>query len=217
MRILKNQLEFKDLIARVLSFDYLGALVASKSCFRSCFVPRLGLVRTSLVIGLVSGRLGLWGTFLLAPLLARAGGVAYSRGHRHRALVRGSRAQDLLTELAEDQLFADPIPMTSEVRTSPRARHEHDRKQDRRHQRAQVVERRARARFKSLNSSWFLEDAHEQRQLEPDEYPDREHDAEKHQPKTRCPVEKLKKSNGAEQPPSSATPSSMSMKRPQRS
>src|SRR5689334_15458755 len=41
MRILKDNLEFKDLVARVLTFDYLGALVASL-LFPIVLVPRLG-------------------------------------------------------------------------------------------------------------------------------------------------------------------------------
>ena len=34
MRILKDELDFKDLVSRVLAFDYVGALVASLTCFR---------------------------------------------------------------------------------------------------------------------------------------------------------------------------------------
>src|SRR5271165_1872869 len=65
LRILRRRLEFKDLVANVLSVDYLGALVASL-LFPLLLVPRLGLVRTSLAMGLVNGLVGLWGTWLLA-------------------------------------------------------------------------------------------------------------------------------------------------------
>src|SRR5690349_18759311 len=44
MRILKEELDFKDLVSKVLSFDYLGALVAS-ILFPVLFVPKLGLTR----------------------------------------------------------------------------------------------------------------------------------------------------------------------------
>src|SRR6476620_561545 len=49
MRIVKDQLDFKELVSRVLAFDYLGALVASV-LFPIFLVPRLGLTRTSLKI-----------------------------------------------------------------------------------------------------------------------------------------------------------------------
>src|SRR6476620_3157450 len=58
MRILKEHLEFDELVSRVLTFDYIGALVASVM-FPMILVPRLGLVRTSLVFGLLNALVGL--------------------------------------------------------------------------------------------------------------------------------------------------------------
>ena len=46
MRILKDRYEFKDVVANVLTFDYLGALAASLA-FPILLVPRLGLVRSA--------------------------------------------------------------------------------------------------------------------------------------------------------------------------
>jgi spermidine synthase len=111
MRILKDRVEFKDLVSRIFTFDYLGALVASL-LFPIFFVPRLGLVRTSLVFGLVNAAVGLWGTWLLSPLLEAGRGVL---GLRVRGaavvaiLMVGIVQADRLTSLSEDQLFADPI------------------------------------------------------------------------------------------------------------
>src|ERR1700676_3473938 len=68
MRILRGHLDFKDLVSRVLTFDYIGALVGSL-LFPLFFVPRLGLVRTSLVFGILNALVGLWGTWLLRPLI----------------------------------------------------------------------------------------------------------------------------------------------------
>src|SRR5262245_47945310 len=51
MRIVKDHLDFKELVARVLTFDYIGALAASL-LFPLLFLPRFGLVRTSLVFGM---------------------------------------------------------------------------------------------------------------------------------------------------------------------
>jgi spermidine synthase len=109
MRILKDNLKFKDLVSRVLAFDYLGALFASL-LFPVLLVPRLGLVRTSLIFGILNAAVGLWGTWLMRPLIK--GSVSGLRG---RALVvialllAGVIKADRLTELAEDQLFADDI------------------------------------------------------------------------------------------------------------
>ena len=68
MRILKEHLDFSDFVSRVLTFDYIGALIASL-LFPILLVPYLGLVRTSLVFGLLNALVGLWGTYLLRPLL----------------------------------------------------------------------------------------------------------------------------------------------------
>src|SRR5918993_1030101 len=68
MRILKDNLDFKELVARVLAFDYIGALVASL-LFPLFLVPRLGLVRTSLLFGLLNAGVGLWGTWILRSII----------------------------------------------------------------------------------------------------------------------------------------------------
>ena len=109
MRLLKDQLDFKELVARVLAFDYVGALLASL-LFPLFLVPRLGLVRTSLVFGILNAAVALWGTWLMRPLIR--GGVS---GLRARAcvvialLAVGVIKANTLTSLAEDQLFADDI------------------------------------------------------------------------------------------------------------
>ncbi len=109
MRILKDNLNFKDLVSRVLAFDYIGALVASL-LFPVLLVPRLGLVRTSLMFGMLNAVVGLWGTWLMRPLIK--GSVT---GMRTRAiavmvlLVVGIIKANTLTSLAEEQLFADDV------------------------------------------------------------------------------------------------------------
>src|SRR5258705_2138989 len=81
MRILKDELDFKDLVSRVLTFDYVGALIASL-LFPLFLVPKLGLVRTSLVFGLLNAGVGLWATWFMRPLIR--GEV---RGLRVRAVI----------------------------------------------------------------------------------------------------------------------------------
>src|SRR6266850_2391018 len=68
LRILKDVLDFKELVSRVLTFDYVGALIASL-LFPLFLVPKLGLVRTSLVFGLLNAGVGLWATWFMRPLI----------------------------------------------------------------------------------------------------------------------------------------------------
>jgi len=109
MRILKDELDFKDLISRVLAFDYLGALVASL-LFPLFLVPKLGLNRTSLLFGILNAAIGIWGTWLLLPLLR--GNITFLRIKGAIVIVLLAIAfikADKLTTLAEDALFMDNI------------------------------------------------------------------------------------------------------------
>jgi spermidine synthase len=106
MRIVKDELDFKDLVSRVLTFDYVGALVASV-LFPLLFVPRLGLVRTSLVFGMLNALVGLWGTWLLRPLLPR------------RPLGLRLRACGLLLLLGAGLVYADELTTWTEEGSYP--------------------------------------------------------------------------------------------------
>lgn len=109
MRLLSGQLVFKDLVSRVLSVDYVGALAAAL-LFPLLFVPHLGLVRTSLVMGLCNSVVALWGTWLLEPLLgSRVTGLRVRAIAVAMLLAFGVAKADWLTERAEDEMFADPI------------------------------------------------------------------------------------------------------------
>jgi spermidine synthase len=110
MRILKEHLDFEDLVSRVLTFDYIGALLASLM-FPILLVPYLGLVRTSLVFGVLNALVGLWGTYLLRPLLKERelGGL---RGRAILAigiLVIGIIKSDSLTRWSEEYILETPI------------------------------------------------------------------------------------------------------------
>lgn len=110
MRILKDHLDFEDLVSRVLAFDYIGALLASLM-FPIFLVPRLGLVRTSLVCGLLNAAVGLWGTRLLRPLLARRGlyGLRIRSGVAILLLFAALIKADALTTLAEENAIGQPV------------------------------------------------------------------------------------------------------------
>ncbi len=108
LRVLKDELEFKDLIARVLTADYIGALVASL-LFPMFLMPRLGIVRTGLLFGLLNAAVALWSTHLLRHVLPER------RGLQIRALVImavlgvGLVEADRLTTLSEEGMYADPV------------------------------------------------------------------------------------------------------------
>jgi spermidine synthase len=53
MRILKDKIEFSELVSRIFTFDYIGALFASL-LFPLLFIPYLGLLRTSFFFGLMN-------------------------------------------------------------------------------------------------------------------------------------------------------------------
>src|ERR1700761_127250 len=59
LRILKDKVQFKDLVSRVFTFDYIGALLAS-IVFPLLLVPYLGLIRTSLFFGMLNIGVGWW-------------------------------------------------------------------------------------------------------------------------------------------------------------
>src|SRR6185436_8993932 len=108
MRILREHLDFKELVSRVLSFDYIGSLFAAV-LFPIFLVPRLGLVRTSIVFGLLNAGVGLYGTFLLRPLLRGVGVLRVRAAIVIVILVAALIRAESLTSLAEDELFTDDI------------------------------------------------------------------------------------------------------------
>jgi spermidine synthase len=59
LRILKDRFEFKDLVSRVFTFDYIGALFASV-LFPLVLVPYLGLVKTSFMFGILNTLVAIW-------------------------------------------------------------------------------------------------------------------------------------------------------------
>lgn len=108
MRIMKDQLNFKDLVSRVLTFDYLGALLASL-LFPLVLVPRLGLVRTSLLFGLLNAGVGLWSTWLLAPVLSNPLRLRLKGAVATVLLLAGFVLGDRMTSFFEEHLYQDEV------------------------------------------------------------------------------------------------------------
>lgn len=108
MRILKERLGFKDLVAQVLSFDYIGALGVSIA-FPLFFAPRLGLIRTAFFFGILNAAIALWAVWLFRARLRHAGAMFAKCVIVILALVAGFIYSDQLTRLSEDQLYNDQI------------------------------------------------------------------------------------------------------------
>lgn len=105
MRILKDEVAFDDLVARVLAFDYMGALAASLA-FPLLLVPTLGLPRTAIVFGLLNVAVG-----LVLCQLYRDRIEGSVRGLVGAALISGALlgaafvGADKLSLVAEEQIF----------------------------------------------------------------------------------------------------------------
>src|SRR5437667_7496514 len=115
MRILKDRFEFRDVVANVLTFDYLGALGAS-ILFPILLVPHLGLVRSALLFGLVNAAVALWSTLLFrrqlgAPRLL-VGACVIVLG----LLAAGMAGANRITSLAEENLYADEVVLARSSR-----------------------------------------------------------------------------------------------------
>jgi spermidine synthase len=103
MRILKDKVEFKELVSRVFTFDYIGALLAAL-IFPLLLVPHLGLIRTSLFFGILNILVG----FFLAH--------HFGKEIRRVSVVKVTAILLLVTELIAF-VFADRILNYSETLT----------------------------------------------------------------------------------------------------
>ena len=107
MRIVKDRYDFRDVIAHVLTFDYLGALGASL-LFPILLVPRLGLVRSAMLFGLINAAVALWTRSCSRssyPLLVFARRYVVVLCGLGIGIVRAKR----ITATAEDNIYADEI------------------------------------------------------------------------------------------------------------
>lgn len=115
MRIVRGRYQFRDVVAHVLTFDYLGALGASL-LFPIFLVPYLGLVRSAMLFGIINVAVALWSTFLFASQLAAV------RALRALSLVIlcglgvGLAEAKHITTAAEDNIYADEIIFARDTR-----------------------------------------------------------------------------------------------------
>jgi spermidine synthase len=109
MRIFnRRRAEFRELVSRVLTFDYLGALVVSL-VFPLLLAPHLGLLRTAFLFGLANTGVALWTAAAFRSELTRPR-TQFVRG----VLVLGVLATGLafsgqMTAWAEKGVYGDDI------------------------------------------------------------------------------------------------------------
>jgi spermidine synthase len=108
MRILRDRFDFKDVVAHVLTFDYLGALGASL-LFPLVLVPHVGLIRAAILFGLLNAAVALWTTFLLKDLLGPKRMLRVLSVVVIAALGAGWFAADRILALGESTLYADDV------------------------------------------------------------------------------------------------------------
>lgn len=115
MRILKDRFQFRDLVSHVLTFDYLGALGASL-LFPLLLVPKLGLVRSAILFGMINAAVALWSTFLFKDQLARSGGLRAIGVMVLLALSAGMAGADYISNAADNNLYADEVIFSRNTR-----------------------------------------------------------------------------------------------------
>jgi spermidine synthase len=108
MRIVKDGYDFRDVIAHVLTFDYLGALGASL-LFPILLVPRLGLVRSAMLFGIINAAVALWSTFLFAKQLSTARTLRAACVVVLCGLAIGMAQAKKISATAEENIYADEI------------------------------------------------------------------------------------------------------------
>src|SRR4051812_20714934 len=111
MNILKNRYEFRDLVSRVFTFDYIGALLAS-IVFPLLLVPYLGLIRTSCFFGILNVLVAM---IVLVKFKSEIRWAAYLKIKAVAVIVFLSAiffwANDIMT-FSEGMAFRDPVIFT---------------------------------------------------------------------------------------------------------
>jgi spermidine synthase len=108
LRILKDQLDFSDLVSKVFTFDYIGALIAS-ILFPLLLVPHLGLIRSDFMFGMMN--------VVVALLMLYRFEEHINSAHLHRisgfiafiGLLFGFLYGDAIMNIAESNLYPDKV------------------------------------------------------------------------------------------------------------
>lgn len=108
MRILKDRLDFKDLVSQVLTMDYIGALFASV-LFPLLLVPKLGLLNTALLFGLLNVGVAAATLHLLRDAIPERAGLRALCAGSAAALCLGLVFSGEIASRAEGDMYADEV------------------------------------------------------------------------------------------------------------
>jgi spermidine synthase len=103
-----RQTAFSELVSRVLTFDYLGALAVSV-LFPLVLAPRLGLVRSGFMFGMFNVGVALWTIHAFRAELADTGSRLLRASGVLFVLACGFVASDRLVQWGEQAAFGDEI------------------------------------------------------------------------------------------------------------
>jgi spermidine synthase len=99
---------FNDLVSRVLTFDYLGALAVSL-LFPLVLAPYVGLVRTGFLFGMLNVGAGFWTIYVFRAELNRIGARVLRASLVMLTLVTGFALSDRMVQWGEHGLFGDQV------------------------------------------------------------------------------------------------------------
>jgi len=108
MRILKDRIEFSDLVSRIFTFDYIGALFASL-LFPLLFIPYFGLLRTAFFFGLLNIIVAWIVAYRFKKEIKSYNTLQWSAVTCIAFLSTGFTLSNQLTELAESLTYPDRI------------------------------------------------------------------------------------------------------------
>ena len=115
MRILKDRYKFGELVAHVLTFDYLGALGAS-IFFPLFLVPKMGMVRSAILFGMLNAAVALWSTFLFRDQIGARGALRAASVAVLLALGVGMAEAERISAAADNNLYADEVILSKNTR-----------------------------------------------------------------------------------------------------
>jgi spermidine synthase len=103
-----RQTGFSELVSKVLTFDYLGALAVSM-LFPLVLAPHLGLVRTGFLFGMFNVGVALWSIHNFRQELPDVGGRVLRASLVMFSLMMGFATSDRLVQWGENGLFGDDV------------------------------------------------------------------------------------------------------------
>lgn len=111
MNILKDRVQFKDLVSNVFAFDYIGALLAS-ILFPLVLIPNLGIVKTPLFFGLINISIAIFLCFYLKKELSKPFSLKIQSAGAFILLIVLFVFSDKILSFSEEKLYGENVVYT---------------------------------------------------------------------------------------------------------